>query len=60
MYEYLDGWSEDISQARDVDDLPKAAQRYLQFLEDVSGTRISSVGVGPGREATIIRHDLLA
>ncbi|TQL03001.1 adenylosuccinate synthetase [Cellulomonas sp. SLBN-39] len=60
VYEYLDGWSEDISQARDVDDLPKAAQRYLQFLEDVSGTRISSVGVGPGREATIIRHDLLA
>lgn len=60
VYEYLDGWSEDISQARDVDDLPVAAQRYLQFLEDVSGTRVSSVGVGPGREATIIRHDLLA
>ncbi|KSW29818.1 adenylosuccinate synthase [Cellulomonas sp. B6] len=59
VYEYLDGWSEDISQARDVDDLPAAAQRYLQFLEDVSGTRISSIGVGPGREATIIRHELL-
>lgn len=59
VYEYLDGWSEDISQARDFDDLPKAAQRYLQYLEDVSGTRISSVGVGPGREATIIRHELL-
>ncbi|GIG40265.1 adenylosuccinate synthase [Cellulomonas phragmiteti] len=59
VYEYLDGWSEDISGARDFDDLPKAAQRYLQYLEDVSGTRISSVGVGPGREATIIRHELL-
>ena len=60
VYEYLDGWTEDISGARDFDDLPKAAQRYLEFLEDVSGTRISSVGVGPGREATIIRHELLA
>ena len=60
VYEYLDGWTEDISGARDFDDLPKAAQRYLQYLEDVSGTRISSVGVGPGREATIIRHELLA
>ena len=60
VYEYLDGWTEDISGARDFDDLPKNAQRYLQYLEDVSGTRISSVGVGPGREATIIRHELLA
>lgn len=59
VYEYLDGWTEDISGARSMDDLPRNAQRYLQFLEDVSGTRISSVGVGPGREATIIRHDLL-
>ena len=60
VYEYLDGWTEDISGARDFDDLPKNAQRYLQYLEDVSGARISSVGVGPGREATIIRHELLA
>ncbi|QGQ18399.1 adenylosuccinate synthase [Cellulomonas sp. JZ18] len=60
VYEYLDGWTEDISGARSMDDLPRNAQRYLQFLEDVSGTRISSVGVGPGREATIIRHELLA
>ena len=59
VYEYLDGWTEDISGARDFDDLPPAAQRYLQYLEDVSGTRISSVGVGPGREATIVRHELL-
>ncbi len=59
VYEYLDGWTEDISGARSMDDLPRNAQRYLQFLEDVSGTRISSVGVGPGREATIIRHELL-
>ncbi|MBN9374622.1 MAG: adenylosuccinate synthase [Cellulomonas sp.] len=59
VYEYLDGWTEDISQARDFEDLPAAAQRYLLRLEEVSGVRVSSIGVGPGREATIVRHQLL-
>jgi adenylosuccinate synthase len=59
VYEYLDGWTEDISQARSFDDLPAAAQRYLLRLEEVSGVRVSSIGVGPGREATIVRHQLL-
>ena len=59
VYEYLDGWTEDISQAREFEDLPAAAQRYLLHLEEVSGVRVSSVGVGPGREATIVRHQLL-
>jgi len=59
VYEYLDGWTEDISGAREFDDLPDAAQRYLLHLEEISGTRISAIGVGPGREATVSRHDLL-
>ena len=59
IYEYLDGWTEDISGARTFDDLPDAAQRYLLRLEEVSGVRVSSIGVGPGREATIVRHQLL-
>ena len=59
VYEHLDGWTQDITGAREWDDLPVAAQRYLEFLESVSGTRISAIGVGPGREATIIKHDLL-
>ncbi|HEY0120097.1 MAG TPA: adenylosuccinate synthase [Cellulomonas sp.] len=59
VYEYLDGWTEDISGAREFDDLPAAAQRYLLRLEEISGVRVSSIGVGPGREATIVRHQLL-
>jgi adenylosuccinate synthase len=59
IYEYLDGWTEDISTARDFDDLPVAAQRYLERLEELSGTQISAIGVGPGREATVVKHDLL-
>ncbi|WP_324649339.1 adenylosuccinate synthase [Georgenia sp. H159] len=59
VYEELEGWSEDITGAREFADLPPAAQRYVLALEELSGTRISSIGVGPDRAATIVRHSLL-
>ncbi len=59
VYEYLPGWSEDISGAKTVEDLPANARSYVQFLEDVSGTRISAIGVGQDRDATLSVHDLL-
>ncbi len=59
VYELFDGWDEDIGAARSFDDLPKNAQQYVLALEEMSGSRISAVGVGPDRDATIVRHDLL-
>lgn len=59
IYEYFDGWTEDISGARTMDDLPEAAQRYVRAVEAMSGARISAVGVGPDREETVVLHDLL-
>ncbi|GAA0308641.1 adenylosuccinate synthase [Kineococcus aurantiacus] len=59
VYEYFDGWTEDISSARAMSDLPKNAQAYVEALEEISGARISAVGVGPDREQTVVRHDLL-
>lgn len=59
IYEYFPGWEEDISHVRNFEDLPLNAQNYVLALEGMSGARISSIGVGPGREATIIRHELL-
>lgn len=59
VYEELDGWWEDISHVRRFEDLPENARRYVLALEEMSGTRVSSIGVGPDREATIVRHDLL-
>ncbi len=59
VYEYFDGWTEDISSARSMADLPKNAQAYVEALEQISGARISAVGVGPDREQTVVRHDLL-
>jgi len=59
VYEYLPGWTEDISTARDFADLPANARAYVKFLEERSGVRISAIGVGPEREQTIVVHDLL-
>lgn len=59
IYENLPGWTEDISGAREFDDLPVNARNYVKFLEDISGTRISAIGVGQDRDATIAINDLL-
>ncbi len=59
IYEYFPGWWEDISSARTFEDLPRNAQDYVLAVEKMSGARISVVGVGPSRAATIVRHDLL-
>ncbi|MER6143798.1 adenylosuccinate synthase [Streptomyces sparsogenes] len=53
IYETLPGWSEDITQAKSFDQLPKNAQKYVQALEEMSGAPISAIGVGPGRDETI-------
>jgi adenylosuccinate synthase len=59
IYENFPGWTEDISGARDFSDLPQNAQDYVLAVEAISGSRISAIGVGPDREAIVVRHDLL-
>lgn len=59
IYENFPGWTEDITGARTFEELPQTAQDYILTLEKMSGTRISVIGVGPGREQVIVRHDLV-
>ncbi|MGQ4544018.1 adenylosuccinate synthase [Dermabacteraceae bacterium P13088] len=59
VYETMPGWSEDITGVREFSDLPQTAQDYVLRLEELSGCRISAIGVGPGREAIVQRHPLL-
>jgi adenylosuccinate synthase len=59
IYEEFPGWSEDITGARSFADLPQAAQDYVLAVEAMSGSRISAIGVGPGRDEIVVRHDLL-
>ena len=59
VYEYLPGWTQDLSSAREFSDLPKNAQAYIKFLEEQSGAPMSAIGVGPGRDETIVVRDLI-
>ncbi|MDQ1675133.1 MAG: adenylosuccinate synthase [Actinomycetota bacterium] len=59
VYEYLDGWTEDITGARSFEDLPKNAQAYVRRIEELSGAPVSVIGVGPGREQNVVVRDLL-
>ena len=59
IYEMMPGWTEDISGAQTLEDLPANARSYVKFLEDISGTQISAIGVGQDRNATIALHDLI-
>ena len=59
IYEYLPGWSEEISGARSLSDLPQNAQAYVKFLEKISGAPINAIGVGPGRNQTVVVKDFV-
>jgi adenylosuccinate synthase len=53
VWEELPGWNADLGAARSFDDLPKEAQRYVRFVEELGGVPVSIVGVGPAREQSI-------
>ena len=53
IYEYLDGWWEDISSARELSDLPPSARAYVLALQDMIGAPVAAVGIGPRRDQTL-------
>ena len=56
VIEYLDGWGCDVSAARRWDDLPEAARRYVEYVENAIGCFIKYVSVGPERDSIVIRE----
>lgn len=59
IYKYFDGWTEDISNIRNFDELPENCQKYVKFIEEYTGTSVSLVSVSPERSGNIIRKELL-
>ncbi|MEO8889912.1 MAG: adenylosuccinate synthase [Jatrophihabitantaceae bacterium] len=59
IYQSYPGWTEDISTARTLDELPRNARDYVAALEKMIKAPISAIGVGPGRDETIAVRDLL-
>jgi len=60
IYEKLAGWSEEISHARHLDDLPARARAYVKRIEEFTETPASILSVGPGREQTILLRNPFA
>jgi len=54
VYEAMAGWEAPLDNVREFSDLPAAAQEYVRHIEQVIGTEIILVSVGPGREQTIL------
>ena len=55
VIEYMDGWKCDISSVRNWEDLPEAARKYVEFIEQNIDCHIGYVSVGPERDSIIIR-----
>ncbi|MGA7104287.1 MAG: adenylosuccinate synthase [Candidatus Deferrimicrobiaceae bacterium] len=57
VYEEMEGWKKDLSDAREVGDLPKAAQKYVRRLEELTGVEVTLISVGADRNQTILRKN---
>ncbi|MCA9270543.1 MAG: adenylosuccinate synthetase, partial [Planctomycetales bacterium] len=53
VYETLPGWSEDVTGARSLDDLPQNARNYIDRISALLGRPVEFISVGPDREQTI-------
>jgi adenylosuccinate synthase len=52
VYRDIDGWDENIARCKRRKELPKNARAYIDFIESVTGVKISIVSVGPDRHST--------
>jgi len=57
IYETVPGWTEDISKARNFDDLPVNAQRYVLRVQELLGVPIRWIGCGANRLDMIDRGE---
>jgi adenylosuccinate synthase len=53
VYETLPGWTEDLTDIREIDDLPASARAYIDRIGDIVGVPVELVSVGPARDQTI-------
>ncbi len=60
VYEEVPGWKTRTSGISRYEDLPAAAQSYIDKLEAITGTPVGIVSVGPRRSETLMRHESAA
>ena len=59
IYKVLPGWKKITFGIKNWEELPKNAQNYILFIENLTETKISIVSTGPERNQTIDRFDIL-
>jgi adenylosuccinate synthase len=57
VYEELKGWDEEITYARDLEELPKNAQRYVRRIEELADVPVALVSVGATRNDTMMVYN---
>ena len=60
VYKKMPGWRTSTQGIVQMEELPKAAREYLDFVEKESGARIGMVSTGPGREQTMFVDEFSA
>jgi adenylosuccinate synthase len=58
VYEELEGWNEDISEAKSFEELPENARKYIERIEQLVGIPVKIVSIGPKRSQTIVRDSI--
>jgi len=59
VYEEINGWNQNLEQAKDLEELPVALNDYIDYIEKATGLPITIVSVGPDRKQTLIRQAVL-
>ena len=58
VYETLPGWRQPLDGVADLDELPAAARRYVEFVEATLELEVSMIGTGAERERVITTREL--
>lgn len=58
VYKEFDGWKQDVSKSKSLDDLPENAKKYVEFIKEFLGVPYCVVSVGTDREQTIVLNEI--
>jgi adenylosuccinate synthase len=59
IYRTMKGWKTDLTACTSYESLPEEAKAYIAAVEEISGVPVKIISVGPGREQTIVRTEII-
>ena len=58
VYDELEGWDASLDHVQDINSLPAALHRYVEYIEKATGVPVTIISVGPDRSQTLLRHEM--